>query len=154
MSASNVKVQTILEKTFVSAINQLTSSESPDLISDLYVQVDAETGELTIFDDAENLLEKIVIFDWVNSPDEEQAFYTNKVFPVVKSALNTLASKEVFEAPVFTRPFAVSLTDEKFIVVEELLFIDDDMFRLDDPLLKDLDADLDQFLNDLLSDVE
>ncbi|MCC8095577.1 MAG: hypothetical protein LIP05_09550 [Tannerellaceae bacterium] len=58
MSASNVKVQTILEKTFVSAINQLTSSESPDLISDLYVQVDAETGELTIFDDAENLLEK------------------------------------------------------------------------------------------------
>ncbi|MCC8134416.1 MAG: hypothetical protein LIP04_13195 [Tannerellaceae bacterium] len=154
MSASNVKVQTILEKTFVSAINQLTSSESPDLISDLYVQVDAETGELTIFDDAENLLEKIVIFDWVNSPDEEQAFYTNKVFPVVKSALNTLASKEVFEAPVFTRPFAVSLTDEEFIVVEELLFIDDDMFRLDDPLLKDLDADLDQFLNDLLSDVE
>lgn len=30
-------------------------------------------------------------------------------------------------------------------MIEELLFIDDDVLRLDDPLLKDLDADLDDF---------
>ena len=37
---------------------------------------------------------------------------------------------------------------------EELLFIDDDVLRLDDPLLKDLDADLDDFLANLLADVK
>ena len=52
------------------------------------------------------------------------------------------------------KPFSVSLTDEDFVVIEELLFIDDDMLLLDDPLLKDLDADLDKFLADLLADVE
>jgi len=46
------------------------------------------------------------------------------------------------------------LTDESFVVIEELLFLDDENLRLDDPLLKDLDADLDEFLSKLLSDVE
>jgi len=153
MSASNVKVQSIVENTFLSAIKKLTKAESVNLISDLYVQADAETGELTIFDDGENQLEKVVIFDWVNSPDPEKVF-NHKVIALVKAALNTLAGKEAFESPAFTRPFAVSLTDEEFVVVEELLFIDDEMFRLDDPLLKDLDADLDKFIHDLLSDID
>ena len=52
------------------------------------------------------------------------------------------------------KPFSISLTDEDFVVIEELLFIDDDMLLLDDPLLKDLDADLDNFLAKLLADVE
>ena len=39
-------------------------------------------------------------------------------------------------------------------MIEELLFIDDDMLLLDDPLLKDLDTDLDNFLANLLADVE
>ena len=46
------------------------------------------------------------------------------------------------------KPLSVSLTDEDFVVIEELLFIDDDVLRLDDPLLKDLDADLDDFLSE------
>ena len=52
------------------------------------------------------------------------------------------------------KPFSVSLTDEDFVVIEELLFLDDEVLRADDPLLKDLDADLDDFLTKLLSDVE
>ena len=51
-------------------------------------------------------------------------------------------------------PLSVSLTVEDFVVIEELLFIDDDVLRLDDPLLKDLDADLDDFLANLLADVK
>ena len=52
------------------------------------------------------------------------------------------------------KPFSISLTDEDFSVIEELLFLDDETLRLDDPLLKNLDADLDEFLSELLSDVK
>jgi hypothetical protein len=117
------------------------------------VQADAESGELQIYDDEEHLIEKIVIFDWVNSNEEENAF-NKRVAASVKAVLTILSTKNIFDVPRFMKPLSVSLTDEDFVVIEELLFIDDDMLRLDDPLLKDLDADLDDFLANLLADVK
>ena len=117
------------------------------------MQADAESGELQIYDDEEHLIEKIVIFDWVNSNEEENAF-NKRVAASVKAVLTILSTKNVFDVPRFMKPLSVSLTDEDFVVIEELLFIDDDMLRLDDPLLKDLDADLDDFLANLLADVK
>ena len=72
----------------------------------------------------------------------------------LKAVLAVLVTKKVFDNPCFLKPFSVSLTDEDFSVIEELLFLDDENLRLDDPLLKDLDADLDDFLAKLLSDVK
>lgn len=72
----------------------------------------------------------------------------------MKAVLTILSTKNIFDVPRFMKPLSVSLTDEDFVVIEELLFIDDDMLRLDDPLLKDLDADLDDFLANLLADVK
>ena len=117
------------------------------------MQADAESGELQIYDDEEHLIEKIVIFDWVNSNEEENAF-NKRVAASVKAVLTILSTKNIFDAPRFLKPLSVSLTDEDFVVIEELLFIDDDVLRLDDPLLKDLDADLDDFLANLLADVK
>lgn len=153
MNANITKVQPLIEKAFVEAIDQLTKEESANLVSDLYVQVDAETGELQIYDDAERLMNKVVIFDWVNSPEEEDAF-NKKVAAAIKAVLTILSTKNAFDSTRLVKPFSVSLTDEDFVVIEELLFIDDDMLLLDDPLLKDLDTDLDNFLANLLADVE
>ena len=149
MNANIAKVQSLIENAFMSAIEKLAKDESGNFISDLYVQADAESGELQIYDDEEHLIEKIVIFDWVNSNEEEK-----RVAASVKAVLTILSTKNIFDAPRFMKPLSVSLTDEDFVVIEELLFIDDDVLRLDDPLLKDLDADLDDFLAKLLSDVK
>ena len=153
MNANITKVQPLIEKEFVEAIDQLTKEESANLVSDFYVQVDAETGELQIYDDAERLMNKVVIFDWVNSPEEEDAF-NKKVAAAIKAVLTILSTKNAFDSTRLVKPFSVSLSDEEFVVIEELLFIDDDMLLLVDPLLKDLDADLDNFLANLLADVE
>ena len=153
MNENITKVQPLIEKAFVEAIDQLTKEESANLVSDFYVQVDAETGELQIYDDAERLMNKVVIFDWVNSPAEEDAF-NKKVAAAIKAVLTILSTKNAFDSTRLVKPFSVSLTDEDFVVIEELLFIDDDMLLLDDPLLKDLDTDLDNFLANLLADVE
>ena len=108
---------------------------------------------MQVYDEEENLVDKTIIFDWVNNSEEESVF-NKRVASAVKQALSALASKNVFENSHFVKPLSISLTDESFVVIEELLFLDDDTLRLDDPLLKDLDADLDDFLAKLLSDVE
>ncbi|MDR0995725.1 MAG: hypothetical protein LBL81_05475 [Tannerella sp.] len=150
MSANTAKVRSVLENAFASAIKKLTeNNEEANVTSDLYVQADAESGELQIFDEAYSLLEKVVVFDWVGS---EEASFDKKVVAALKPVLSALAAKNAFEHPCFLKPFSVSLADEDFAVIEELLFLDDDTLRMDDPLLKNLDKDLDEFLDKLLSD--
>lgn len=153
MSTSTTKIQSVIESAFVSAIDRLATDGSGNLVSDLYLQVDFETGELQIYDDAENLLGKVVIFDWVNRRDNSEKLF-KQVSQTLRNVLNLLSTKGAFDESRFMRPFSVSLTDDAFSVTEELLFLDDELFRLDDPLLKDLDADLDNFLTQLLSDME
>lgn len=153
MNANTAKMQSIIESTFVSAIEKLTKEGAGNLISDLYVQVDAENGELQIYDDGENLLEKVVIFDWINRKEDE-AQIVKQATDSLKAILTILSTKGAFDAPNFIQPLSVSLTDDDFVVQEELLFLDEDIFRADDPLLKDLDNDLDDFLKNLLSDIK
>lgn len=153
MGANNAKTQTVIESTFTSVLDKLKKDNSAVLINDLHVQIDRESGELSIFDETESLIEKIVIFDWVENKQPEEIFSKHAV-STIKSALASLASKEAFDLPIIAKPFSINLVDEDFTVVDELLFIDDEMLRLDDPLLKDLDAELDDFLDKLLSDIE
>lgn len=153
MSANNAKIQSVLETTFTSAIGKLTADDSNSYHSDLYVQADPESGELQIYDEEERLLDKTIVFDWVDCPCDEDKF-NKQVANTLKSVLTLLVAKNIFDSPHIMKPFSVSLTDEDFVVIEELLFLDDEVLRADDPLLKDLDADLDDFLAKLLSDVE
>ena len=51
MNANIAKVQSLIENAFTSAIEKLAKDESGNFISDLYVQADAESGELQIYDD-------------------------------------------------------------------------------------------------------
>jgi hypothetical protein len=52
------------------------------------------------------------------------------------------------------KPFSINLTDDNFAVIEELFFLDEDLLKSEAPLLKDLDVELDIFLEKLLSDVK
>lgn len=153
MSVNNTKIQAVIETTFNSAINKIVNNEAGNCYGDLFVQIDLETGELQIFDEEENLIEKTIIFDWVNKATEDGTV-NEEIISTLRSSLASLVADNSFDNPCFTKPFSVSLTDEEFTVIEELLFLDDDHTRVDDPLLKDLDEDLDNFLEHLLSDVK
>ena len=153
MSANNAKVQSVIESVFQSVVVKLSDNASTILVSDLFIQVDQETGEVQIFDDAENLLDKVVIFDWINKNEEESTFII-RITTTLKSVLSLLSVKGAFEKKNISIPFSVSLTDEDFSVIEELLFIDEDITRVDDPLLQNLDEDLDLFLAKLLLDLD
>jgi hypothetical protein len=150
MGASQSKIQSIIETAFASALKEQISHERVNAVSRLYVQADAESGELQIYDDGEHLVKKLVIFDWVHS--KEETFY-KKVVETLKPVFKLLSTKGMFNSPYFLKPFTVSLTDEDFNSIEELLFLEDDLFKDDEPLMKNLEADLDNFLKKLLADM-
>ncbi len=152
MAAGPSQLQSVLESFFTSTIKKMLDDNKYADISDIYVQADPENGELLVYDETEKLVDKTIIFSWVKNTEEEEAF-NKRVATSVKKALNVIVTTGIFDNPQFLKPLSVSLTDDTFGVIEELLFLDDDTFRLDDPLLKDLDSDLDEFLAKLLSDV-
>lgn len=129
MSANNAKIQSVLETTFTSAIGKLTADDSNSYHSDLYVQADPESGELQIYDEEERLLDKTIVFDWVDCPCDEDKF-NKQVANTLKSVLTLLVAKNIFDSPHITKPFSVSLTDEDFVVIEELLFLDDEVLQI------------------------
>ena len=50
------------------------------------------------------------------------------------------------------KPYSFVLEDDDHENVEELYLVDDDIVIIDEELMKDLDSDLDNFLNNLLKD--
>ena len=65
MSTNNSKVQTVIEAAFQTAIDRLAADTAGNLLSDLYAQVDQETGELQIYDEEEHLIEKTIIVEHI-----------------------------------------------------------------------------------------
>ena len=73
MENSKPKVQSILESVFTGAIDKLSKQGGGCLINALLVQLDMMSGEVLVYDDNEILLEKNIIFEWVEQPPERSA---------------------------------------------------------------------------------
>jgi hypothetical protein len=131
MNASDTKIQAVVESAFKSAVRKLIDKNPECFHNDLFVQID----------------------DWIGKSLEDER-PSEKIIAILRSSLAALVADDVFSNPCFAMPFSISLTDENFTVMEELLFLDDENTRIDDPLLKNLDEELDNFLHELLSDVK
>ncbi|OAV69871.1 hypothetical protein Barb6XT_00209 [Bacteroidales bacterium Barb6XT] len=154
MKNMNAKVLSLIENAVVSAVDRLVKDNFGKSVSDLNLQVNPENGEFQIYDDSENRLGKIVIFDWI-SKDENEDEFNEQVAATLKGIVTNLSAKGVFNKSCFVKPLSIYLTDDDFVIIEELLFLgDDEVVRVDDPLLKDLSADLGDFLKKLLSDMK
>lgn len=143
----------IVRNLFIQAINRLEKEDTGNLLSDIFIQVDQQNGEVSIFDDTETLLEKEIVFDWM-LPDMQEEEFNTKIAEELKNIVAQLNEKGTFDKIYIVKPFSVNYVNEDFGVIEELLFLDDEMLKLDDELLKGMDKELDDFLEKLLSDVE
>ena len=113
-------------------------------LTDIYLQVKQEGGELLIFDDDDNELTRCVIEEWIDNLDED--FY-EKVVPVLRLSLMNL--KELIENFNVLKPYSFVLQDDERETVEELYLVDDDTIVINDDLLADLEEDLDAFWEQL-----
>ena len=123
-------------------------SGNAQVITDIHMQADMESGQLVISDDDDAVLAEQQIPEWESANPEN--FYTD-VEIALKRVLNQLREEGALENVKILKPYSFVLEDSTKETVAELMLMDDDgtMF-LNDELLKGLDEELNTFLKDLL----
>ena len=114
------------------------------VLTDLHMQVRPESGELRIFNDEMEELMRIVVDQWLE-PTEEDLYDAASV--AIKQSIISL--RDEVEHMSILHPFSFVLMGEDGETMSDIYIVDDDQLILDTELLKGLDAELDEFLEEL-----
>ena len=118
------------------------------IITDLYIQVDKESGKLTIFDDDDHTLAEATIVEWKDTPKGQTA----SIEKPLRSELTQMQKVGLLDKINILKPYSCTLVDENKEAIVDIAYIDDDTMLLDTELLKGLDEEMDEFLKHLLSE--
>ena len=133
-------------------VKQMHELYKEEEITDFYIHVDTDSGEVRIVDDNDTLLSREVIPSDIAS-DEENGI-PDGLLPdlrqVLQDELQRRYNAKVFDEVNVFHPFSFLL--ETADDIEDLLIVDDANYIIGDELLKDLDEDLDSFIDNLLKD--
>ena len=130
----------LLEETIKQAIGKYTCGCEQTIVTDIHLQANQSSGEFCIFDDDDRELSSTVIEEWMTYEGDD--FYEN-IERILSNLLCNMKSKDTFDKLTIMKPFS-------FVLVDELLLLDDDTLLVNEELLKGLDEELDAFLKDLL----
>ncbi len=140
----------LIKSTFVEAIDTLSKDYQGSSLTDVFITVDKESGEVAFYDDEENKVAEIVIFDWVDKVEE---LSDEKVISILREVTEDLDKEEMFSSLDLYKPFSVNYADDNLEVIEELLLINEDStIKLDNDLMEKFDREFDDFLNKLLNE--
>ena len=144
----------ILDRAFRQAIERLQKTESSASIVDLYLLPNPDAGEFSVFDDEDNLLEKVNVPVWeeeIETVDTDAALVECQ--SILKEIAHAIFDEGLFDQINIMKPFSVLMVDEEMETIAELLLIDDEQLILDDDFLKHMDEELDEFYKQLMSDI-
>ena len=133
------------------AISKIKDNEMLTL-SDLFIMANSDEMDLSVCTDDEQLLSEGNIDSWSEYKENPEIFQSH----VVLSLKNILNQKDILDELKkldLLSPFSVILVDENFEQTDDLLTIDDSFLILEDDFIKNIDKELDSFLDNLLKDV-
>ncbi|MDR1884223.1 MAG: hypothetical protein LBR26_15795 [Prevotella sp.] len=149
-TGANRDTSVLIKDTFKQAINSLAKDYKGSSLTDIFIMVDKESGEVAFYDDEENKISEIVVFNWVNKADE---LTDETIISVLREVTKQLDDEGMFSSLDLFKPFSVNYADETFVVMEELLLISEDTaIKIDDDLMGKLDRDFYEFLDKLLKE--
>ena len=119
------------------------------IVTDIHLMISGDSGELTILDDDDQELGKVIIPEWVDNRDENfelgcQQVLTNK--------LQRMKEEKAFEDLDLVKPYSFILLNDDKETLADLLLIDDQNIILSDELLAGWESDLDSFLERLMEE--
>ena len=129
----------LLEDTLKKAIGKYTCGCEQTIVTDIHLQPNQNSGELSIFDDE--------VEEWMTYEGDD--FYEN-VERILSSLLCNMKNEGKFDKLTILKPFSFVLVDDDRETIAELLLMDDDTLLVNEELLKGLDEELDSFLKELL----
>lgn len=143
----NVSEQTLqqIERALRKAASKFPAEADSLPLTDIYLQVKQDSGELLIFNDDDVELTRCVVEEWIGNSAE--TFYDD-VRPVLQQALTR--AKDVTEHFAVLRPYSFVLTGEDGEMISELYLVDDETILLDGHLMDGLDDDLNRFFDELM----
>jgi hypothetical protein len=140
----------LIKSTFIKAIDTLAKDYQGSSLTDIFIMVDKESGEVSFYDDEENKIAEIVVFEWVNKVGK---LSDEKVVSILREVTEQLDNEEMFTSLDLYKPFSVNYADDGFEVIEELLMISDEStIVLDNDLMEKFDREFDDFLDKLLKE--
>lgn len=137
--------QSAIRRAFTKVIEKFPSQEEVLPVTDLYVRLKPEGGELLVFDDDDNEVTRCVVEEWIGDTHED--FY-DQVRPVLQKEISSL-QKEIAAMGIL-KPFSFVMQDEDGETVADLYLVDSDRIVIDEELMKGLDEDLDAFWKELM----
>lgn len=137
----------LIETTVKQAVSPYTCGCEQTIVTDIHLQANQSSGELTIFNDDDEELACIAIEEWMTY--EGDGFYEG-VERIFSTLLCSMKNGGDFDRLTILKPFSFVLVDDDKETIAELLLMDDDTMLVNDELLKGLDEELDAFLKDLL----
>ena len=142
----NSSEQTIsrIERALRKAASKFPSDADSYPLTDLYIQVRQESGELMIFDDDDTELTRCVVEEWIGNADE--TFYDD-IQPLLRKILSRM-DEELHALPLL-KPFSFVLIGEDKETLSDLYLVDDETIMISGDLMEGLGEDLDQFWEEL-----
>ncbi len=142
---SHTQIASALRK----AVGKYPAEGGKAVITDIHLQPKADSGELVIYNDDDEVLSHVLVPEWVDYKDSDFEKAAERILREEVRRLN----KGELDNLCIVKPYSfVLVDDEKETLAELLLVDDDDTLLLSDELLKGLDEELDAFLKDLLKD--
>ena len=139
---------TQIESAIQEALAPYKKSEQ-GIVTDIHLMISGDSGELTILDDDDQELGKVIIPEWVDNRDENfelgcQQVLTNK--------LQRMKEEKAFEDLDLVKPYSFILLNDDKETLADLLLIDDQNIILSDELLAGWESDLDSYLERLMEE--
>lgn len=125
----------------------VSDQDETSILTDIHIRCSQDSGELLAFDDDDVEITRCVVEQWIDNKDE--SFY-DEVAKCLRDLLRKNA--DVIDNLGILKPYSFVLEDEDKENLGELYLADDDTIIVGGDLMKDLDHDLDAFLDEILKD--
>ena len=133
---------------FIHKIGQkFPACDECDIVTDIHVCANQDTGELLAYDDNENEITRCVIEQWIGNTDDN--FYDR-----ITLQLRTIFKREaeIVDHLGILKPYSFVLESDERMPIAELYLADDDTVIIDGDLMPGLDKDFDDFLSKLMQE--
>ena len=148
MNLFSKSLASVFQSGVIESLKNYEKSNDDNFLGDLYIYYNKDSQTLTFFDDIEKELLEIRLAEkniaWKDDDSRDEIEFT------AKEVLKKLEKENFFDKKFIHKPFSVSLVDSDFIVMEELIYLDDETLKIDADLWSNLDKELDSFLKELM----
>ena len=133
---------------FIHKIGQkFPACDECDIVTDIHVCANQDTGELLAYDDNENEITRCVIDQWIGNTDDN--FYDRITLQLRKIFKR---EAEIVDHLGILKPYSFVLESDERMPIAELYLADDDTVIIDGDLMPGLDKDFDDFLSKLMQE--